>query len=180
MALDTPTPEPPRTPTPPSEDEHYEAAGLGLDGVGDLLSLTQDLYDPRALSPMTENFAVTHYNSGASLSISNQPLNPTSPNSLYSSFSAESNGSHSGISIQNGKGPFNFQPMSLAKSPITKSVNTFSCREVDLLLNVNDCTECWSTTRSQIQAQLRLSPNLCRASTTASNRASKLPTYTHL
>lgn len=119
-----PIPEPPRTPTPPPDDSPpTDFSGLGLDGMGDLLSPTKALYDPSALSPMTENFAVNRYYSSPSLALSGgPPLSPTSPNSLYSSVSGDSNGSRDGELGHGGKGPFNFQPISLAKSPITKSV----------------------------------------------------------
>lgn len=95
-------------------------SGLGLDGIGDLLSPTNDGYDPRALSPMSENFSANRYGSSPPKSLSGQPLSPASPNSLYSSISADTNGSSGG---QDGKNPFNFQPMSLAKSPVMKSVS---------------------------------------------------------
>ncbi|MCJ1290764.1 Endoplasmic reticulum zinc transporter [Xylographa carneopallida] len=121
MATSIRIPVPPRTPTPPPDNDQVEMAGLGLDGIGDLLSPTKALYDPSSLSPMDENFAVSRFSSSPSLALSSQPLSPTSPNSLYSSISTESNGGKSELSMQNGKGPFNFQPMSLAKSPITKS-----------------------------------------------------------
>lgn len=120
MAITNPIPAPPRTPTPPPDDGPSEMRGLGLDGIGDLLSPTNDGYDPHALSPMSENFAAGRYGSSPPKSLSGRPLGPASPNSLYSSISADSNGTSGS---QDGKNPFNFQPMSLAKSPVMKSVS---------------------------------------------------------
>ena len=125
MANNMPIPAPPRTPTPPPEDTQPGMAGLGLDGMGDLLSPTKMSFDPNTLSPMRENFALGRYATGTSgTASSSQPLSPTSTNSIYSSMSTESNGSYAGTPVLDGKGPFNFQPMSLAKSPISKSVGT--------------------------------------------------------
>ena len=125
MAFSNPIPAPPRTPTPPPEDDQPQGAGLGLDGMEDLLSPSKMLFDPNRLSPTKETFGFSQGNS-STLSIS-QPLSPLSPasaKSIYSSMSSESNGSRTGTSLQDGKGPFNFQPMSLAKSPVSKSVST--------------------------------------------------------
>lgn len=120
MASILPIPAPPRTPTPPLDDVEALPAGLGLDGMADMLSPTRGAFDHTALSPMSENFAASRYNGSPLLSL-NQPLSPT--DSLYSPMSTGPNGSQTGTSLQDGKGPFNFQPMSLAKSPITKSVS---------------------------------------------------------
>ena len=121
-----PIPAPPRTPTPPPKNGPADMAGLGLDGIGDLLSPTRELYDPRALSPMSENFTVRKYSTSPAITLSSsssQPLSPTSPNAIYGSIS-DTSGSNTSTSLQDSKGPFNFQPMSLSKSPITKSVRT--------------------------------------------------------
>ncbi|KAL9024665.1 MAG: hypothetical protein Q9196_006347 [Gyalolechia fulgens] len=70
---------------------------------------------------MDENFPVGRY--GPAQAYSAQPLNPLSPsdtNSLHSMRSASSISSPSTIS-EDGKGVFNFQSVSLAKSPVTKS-----------------------------------------------------------
>ena len=132
MAITKPIPAPPRTPTPPPDDELSEMAGLGLNGIGDLLSPTHDGYDLRALSPMNENFTVNRYNNSiSSPAFSSQPLSPSSPNSQYNSILGDGNGSNTGNSSQHSKGPFNFQPMSLAKSPITKSVGTTPHRDME-------------------------------------------------
>lgn len=114
MASQLPIPAPPRTPTPPSEDERQGIDGLGLDGV--ITSPTEVAFDPRALSPMRE-----HFMSGRYGSLSN-PLSPGTPTSFYSALSNDSAGSQSTASMEDGRGPFNFQPMSLSKTPITKSV----------------------------------------------------------
>ena len=116
MASELPIPAPPRTPTPPPEDEHQGTAGLGLDGV--LTSPVKVAFDPNALSPMKESFLGGRYGS-----ISSNSLSPASPNSFYSAMSLDSMGGQSSGSMEDGRGPFNFQPMSLSKSPVTKSVS---------------------------------------------------------
>lgn len=120
MAISTPIPAPPRTPTPPPDDGPSAMTGLGLDGIGDLLSPTNDGYDPCSLAPMSENFSASRYGTSPPKA-SSGPLSPASPNSLYGSFSSDGNGANGG---PDGKNPFNFQPMSLAKSPVMKSVRT--------------------------------------------------------
>ena len=125
MAFNTPIPAPPRTPTPPPEDDKPQESGLGLDGMEDLLSPSRMVFDSNTLSPMRENFRYNQGNSSTvSLSQPLSPLSPTSVKSVYSNMSSESNGSRTSASLQDGKGPFNFQPMYLAKSPVSKSVST--------------------------------------------------------
>lgn len=127
MALAFPIPAPPRTPTPP-EDDPADMAGLGLDGVMDFLSPSTATFDPNALSPMTEHFNPGRYGSNS------QPLSPASPNSQYSFMSVENNGSID-ETLQENKGPFNFKPMPLAKSPITKSVSIQSMIHLQTAIN---------------------------------------------
>ena len=121
MADNISIPAPPRTPTPP-EDSYPEISGLGLDGMQELGSPMKALFDPNALSPMSENFPFSRYSSSTHLGPAVYPLNSTSNNSLYSPVCINSAGGQTGGSQENGKAPFNFKSMSLAKSPITKSV----------------------------------------------------------
>lgn len=121
--LPFPIPAPPRTPTPPPDDqppgEHM--AGLGLEGFSN--SPAQSVFDPHSLSPMDENFPGRRYGSIASTGgFSSNPLSPVDTNSLYSPMSIDSAGSQGSALMENGKGAFNFQPTVLAKSPVTKSV----------------------------------------------------------
>lgn len=93
--------------------------GLELDGY--VNSPVKSAFDPRSLSPMDENFPVGRYGSAHAYSAHPTPLSPLDANSLYSMRVPNSAGSLSSIS-DDGKGIFNFQSTTLAKSPITKSV----------------------------------------------------------
>ncbi|KAI4214153.1 MAG: hypothetical protein LQ351_003238 [Letrouitia transgressa] len=93
--------------------------GPVLDGF--LNSPTQSAFSP-SLTPNDENFRPGRH--GSATTLYTQPLNPLSPsdtNSLYSARSIDSVGSQTSVSIDDGKSVFNFQPTSLAKSPVTKS-----------------------------------------------------------
>lgn len=121
MASELPIIAPTRSATPPPEGYDNPVLGLGLDGY--LNSPVKSVFDPHSLSPMDENFPVGRY--GSAQAYSAQPLNPLSPsdtNSLHSMRSASSISSPNTIS-EDGKGAFNFQSVSLAKSPVTKSVS---------------------------------------------------------
>ncbi|KAL6721621.1 cation diffusion zinc membrane transporter Zrg17 [Lecanora helva] len=111
--VDRPIPLPPRTPTPPPEDESPN----GFQG-----SPIKSTFDPTSLSPMDENFPVTRYASAPGFATTTLPLNSGDTNSVYSPMSIESNGSYGGnLSAEDAKGVFNFQPASMAKAPVTKS-----------------------------------------------------------
>lgn len=124
MASSLPVPAPPKTPTPPPEDQQSDqnmAGSLGLDGF--LNSSVLSVFDPQSLSPMDENFPGKRYGSiTTSGGLSSNPLSPTDTNSLYSPMSIDSAGSQGSALMENGKGMFNFQPTTLAKSPVSKSV----------------------------------------------------------
>ncbi|MCJ1224345.1 Endoplasmic reticulum zinc transporter [Toensbergia leucococca] len=120
MASYRPIPAPPRTPTPPPDEEQHEAGGLGIDGT--ISSPNHFIFDRYALSPRDENFPPGRYGSVPLSAIpSSNPLSPADTNSLYSPMSIDSAGNLSTPSMDDGKGPFNFQPTFLTKSPITKS-----------------------------------------------------------
>jgi hypothetical protein len=117
-------PLPPQDPTPPTPDsDSSKAMDIPLaSDRGNLMSPDQDAF----LSPYKENFQYRRppspsYGVEQPFSPGNQPLSPYSPmipfSPAYQSMSGEPL-SH------NGKAPtpFNFQPMPLAKSPVTKSV----------------------------------------------------------
>ncbi|KAL8706843.1 MAG: hypothetical protein Q9201_000111 [Fulgogasparrea decipioides] len=119
MASELPIIAPTRSATPPLESQDDMANG-GLDGF--LHSPVKFAFDPHSLSPMDENFPVGRY--GSAQAYSAQPLNPLSPsdaNALYSMKSLNGSSSAKSISTDDGKPIFNFQPMSLATSPVTKS-----------------------------------------------------------
>ena len=120
MASSLPIPAPPRTPTPPLDDQPAgeNLAGLGLDGF--LNSPAQSVFDPQSLSPMDEHFPGSRY--GSIAGTSPNPLSPADSVSLYSPMSVDSAGSQGNTLMENGKGGFSFQPTTLAKSPVSKSV----------------------------------------------------------
>ncbi|KAL8785071.1 MAG: hypothetical protein Q9213_003576 [Squamulea squamosa] len=73
---------------------------------------------------MDENFPVGRYGSAHAYSAQptpHNPLSPIDPNSLYSMRGPNSAGSLNSSSTDDGKGIFDFQSTTLAKSPITKS-----------------------------------------------------------
>lgn len=122
MASNLPVPAPPRTPTPPPDDQPQSEylSGLGLDGF--LNSPAKSSFDPNSLSPMDENFPTRSHRSTNGMGP--PPLlapSPTDTNSL-SPMSIDSAGSQTSVMVEDGKGVFQFQPTTLSKSPITKSV----------------------------------------------------------
>ena len=134
MASNLPIPAPPRTPTPPPEDDYQENSGMGIDGY--LNSPAKSTFDPNSLSPMDENFPIGRYGSAPSFppssaaSGSSNPLSPIDPNvsAPYSPMSLDSAGSAGSVMTENSKGVFKFQPTSLSTSPIAKSVSLPFCR----------------------------------------------------
>lgn len=125
MAFNFPIPAPPRTPTPPPEDQYQRngerISGLGLDGF--LNSPAKSSFDPNSLSPMDENFpARIHGSTNTMGPPSLNSLSPADTNSLYSPMSIDSAGSQTSLMVEDSKGVFQFQPTTLSKSPITKSV----------------------------------------------------------
>lgn len=122
MTLELPIITKTRSATPPLERQtDMTGGGPVLDGF--LNSPTQSAFSP-SLTPNDENFRPGRH--GSATTLYTQPLNPLSPsdtNSLYSARSIDSVGSQTSVSIDDGKSVFNFQPTSLAKSPVTKSVS---------------------------------------------------------
>lgn len=179
--LPFPIPAPPRTPTPPPDDQPAgeDMAGLGLEGFSN--SPARSIFDPQSLSPMDENFPGRRYGSIASTGgLSSNPLSPMDTNSLYSPRSIDSAGSQGSGLMENGKGVFNFQPTALAKSPVTKSVSLFLdvLREI-LGAKIMPQLECWPAERSQIQAQQCVSSNLPRATSPSPTCAPQFPPRPH-
>ncbi|KAI9838244.1 MAG: Endoplasmic reticulum zinc transporter [Sclerophora amabilis] len=119
MASNFPMPLPPRTPTPPPEDEHnLQLTGLGLSGFGQS-SYQNGGFDPNALAPMNEN-GPTNYLSPAKHESESCPLSPASATSP-SFGSSDGTGSFHEGQEEVTLNPFNFQTTSLAKSPVTRS-----------------------------------------------------------
>ena len=118
---DRPIPLPPRTPTPPPEDN--------LDGFSN--SPTKSVYDPTALSPMDENFSPARTGPIPTFATTNLALAETDTNSIYSPMSMDSNESGNinssrkmnSLMVEDTNGVFNFQPATMAKAPVSaKSV----------------------------------------------------------
>lgn len=110
---DRPIPLPPRTPTPPPDLDQFQN------------SPTKSFFDPTSLSPMDENFPMTRYGSISSPGFQSTtlPLGLADMNSLASPVSLDSNAScRSSLPVEDSKGVFNFQPLSLPKASVTKSV----------------------------------------------------------
>ncbi|KAI9760096.1 MAG: Endoplasmic reticulum zinc transporter [Geoglossum simile] len=109
MASGLPLPVPPRTPSPPPEDE--QTVGLGL--YGGRTIQTDLVYDLNALSPMSGAYT-PHFNSMAAAA-SQKPSG--SPMNILDSFDI---GGTSNRPPSSGN-PFNFQTTTLSKSPVMKS-----------------------------------------------------------
>lgn len=131
MASHLPIPAPPRTPTPPSDDGQLpgdQIYGLGLEEY--MPSPARSTFDPSSLSPMDENYQSGRRYGATARGLTTNPLgmsSMTDSSSLYTAISIEgSSGSQldTGALVEktDGKGMFNFQPTSLAKSPVSKSV----------------------------------------------------------
>ncbi len=124
MASNIPTFVFPRTPSP-DPDDTQDNTGLGLHGFQN--SPTKSTFDPSALSPMDESFPMGRRGPAQSLvGTPSNPLSPTDTNSQYSPMSLgtlDSSGSYNSAASEGDKGVFNFQPASLAKSPVSKSVS---------------------------------------------------------
>ena len=125
-----PIPAPPQDPTPPTPDSDSPKPDLAAPYNG-LLSPDQDVF----LSPYKENFQFRRPPSPSSsttdsprlpsnLPSPNLPLSPYSPMIPFSPVYQTMSGEPMTVA-QDGQQPtpFNFQPMAMAKSPITKSVH---------------------------------------------------------
>lgn len=116
MASNLPMPLPPRTPTPPpDEDAPQEPVGLGLEGE---LSTGGLGFDPNALSPMSATFPSKQYATlGPSDSVSQRatpttlytPASATFPHTPASAMSGTDTGTTSMSGTENARNPFNFQ-----------------------------------------------------------------------
>ncbi|KKY21268.1 putative cation efflux family protein family [Diplodia seriata] len=113
MASDMPIPVPPRTPTPPPEDQR-RPVGLGL---------PDDQLERDALSPMSATFPPQSF---GALSPSSANLSPRTPNSAYYTPQMTVNSEVSTpvtASSETPRNPFNFQPQQyvVGKSPAKSS-----------------------------------------------------------
>ena len=154
MASTIPTFVFPRTPSPDPNDRQ-DGTGLGLNGFQS--SPTKSTFDPSALSPMDENFPIGRRGPAQAFAgMSPNPLSPTDTNSQYSPMSlgtldsAGSYNSSNSAAIDGDKGVFNFQPTSLSKSSVTKSVSALQVPQVQLKMLILYCAECRSKEGPQI------------------------------
>src|SRR2546423_7204925 len=109
-----PIPQPPRTPTPPMDEQ--ESNGLGLDGVGGATP-GRVTYNPQNLSPGRPDSSSSYYAGGFSA-----PLGLSNNDALYSPLTPRNRSDSQSVRSDDGSGPFNFEPAALAKSPVVKSV----------------------------------------------------------
>lgn len=111
MASNLPLPLPPRTPTPPADDEHAPQINSGI------------LIDRNSLSPLKASFP-----KGIMNDESRDTLSPTK-SSFNPSFNLATSPEYAETPIENGSGepspaePFNFNTTVMAKSPVIKSVS---------------------------------------------------------
>ena len=109
-----PIPQPPRTPTPPLEEQ--QSTGLGLVGVASATP-ARLTYNPNNLSPIKPDHPSGYFAGGISA-----PLSSSNTDTFHTPLpSSHRRGSQSARS-DDGSGPFNFEPTALAKSPLAKSV----------------------------------------------------------
>lgn len=114
-------PLPPRTPTPPLDE-------YGLNGYSN--SPTHSVvFDPNSLSPNDENYPANKYGSLGPIPTftkTTMDLGESDNMSVYSPMSTQSNGSGGGkggsLMAEDSNGVFNFQPATMPKGPIIKSV----------------------------------------------------------
>ncbi|KAF2799555.1 hypothetical protein K505DRAFT_332474 [Melanomma pulvis-pyrius CBS 109.77] len=112
-----PLPVPPRTPTPPPDEEH-EPVGLGFENM---LSPTKLGFNPNALSPMSATFPSERYGTLAPNDSLSQRATPTTvyspssaafPHTPASAMSGASENEAASLSGSDNVGnPFNFQPV---------------------------------------------------------------------
>ncbi|KAH8732454.1 cation efflux family-domain-containing protein [Phaeosphaeriaceae sp. PMI808] len=111
-----PLPVPPRTPTPPPDQDAPEHVGLGLEGD---LAPSRLAYDSNTLSPLSATFPLKNYSPlgpGDSISqrptpLLNTPASATFPHNTMSTAGSETTYVESS---ENAQTPFNFEPVSYA------------------------------------------------------------------
>lgn len=107
-----PIPRPPRTPTPPMEEEANN--GLGLDAN---VVHARTTYNPNNLSPIKPDHPSGYFGAGRSA-----PLSSSNAESFYSPLPTYGRRDSQSARSDDASSPFNFEPTALAKSPIAKSV----------------------------------------------------------
>lgn len=161
MASTLPLPVPPRTPTPPADDDAHQNATQSKQGVS---------VDRDALSPLREPFPKS-----ASMEPNGYDrLSPTKKSFTLSPGIAESPTKNASINSTSA-GPFNFDTTVMAKSPVMKSVSleTMLPRGV----NNNADLEHWTAPWPQVQAQQYLSPDFPRTASSRSIGFAQFPSH---
>ncbi|KAH0547570.1 hypothetical protein FGG08_000295 [Glutinoglossum americanum] len=110
MASGLPLPVPPRTPTPPPEDQYTASPDLN----GSPPMHADPIYDPNALSPIVGSFDLRFNSMASAMSAS-----PSSVNTMKAVDGFDVGGT-SNRPASSGN-PFNFQTTTLSKSPVIKS-----------------------------------------------------------
>jgi hypothetical protein len=112
-ASSMPIPVPPRTPTPPMDEQLNN--GLGLEGVASATP-PRVTYNRNNLSPNKPDHPAG-YLGGMSA-----PLTSSNFDTFYTPLTSNNRGGSQSARSDDGSGPFNFEPTTLAKSPVAKSV----------------------------------------------------------
>lgn len=156
-------PLPPRTPTPPpDEDMPKPPVGLGFEGE---LSARGFMFDPNALSPMSATFPSKQYATlGPSDSVSQRatpttlytPASATFPYTPASAMSGTDTDVPSMSGTENARNPFNFQSVAYQPGRPKQNVRQLLQTVRPVLTTLGHR----SKTRTQVQAQQRIPPDL--------------------
>jgi hypothetical protein len=104
-------PVPPRTPTPPLDEQLKN--GLGLEGIASATP-PRVTFNPNNLSPNRPD-----HSAGGGMSA---PLTSSNFDTFYTPLTSNHRRRSLSTRSDDGSGPFNFEPTALAKSPMAKSV----------------------------------------------------------
>jgi hypothetical protein len=158
MASNMPLPVPPRTPTPPPDDNAPEPVGLGFEGDLPAESLG---FNPNALSPMSATFPSKQYATllGPSDSVSQRaspamytPASATFPYTPATATSGMTDTDGPSLSgSDNAPNPFNFQSVAYQPGRPQAKPNVRSLHIKYFMILIE--TGCWTKTRTQVQAQ---------------------------
>lgn len=108
MASNLPIPLPPRTPTPPADDP--------LNGPDHTGGFRAAHHDQDSLSPLVDTFPPQRS------PLDTEDRNRLSPTRAAFNLNPSDTTAQNGPSESTASGPFNFKPMTMAKSPVVKSV----------------------------------------------------------
>ena len=109
-----PIPVPPRTPTPPTDEQLNN--GLGLEGIASATP-PRVTFNPNKLSPNRPDHSAGYLSSGMSA-----PLTSSNFDTFYTPLTSNHRRRSQSVRSDDGSSPFNFEPTTLATSPVAKSV----------------------------------------------------------